>query len=247
QSQPTVEIPEPDYAELVALSNDAAVPRRELHRRLSVWQGEPVERAFQRLADQAVGLARRLGKADPRIVIEAADVRVDRAQFGSFFGELVHVVRNAFDHGVETPEERIEADKPAFGTLTLRATRRAEELELQIGDDGAGIDWEDIRQLAKSRGLPHTTQAELLDALCADGVTTRTEVTALSGRGVGMAAFRQRVSALGGRLEVRSTRGQGTTWIVRFPTSSGGGQSSHDAAGARPGVTPSVGFASRRS
>ncbi|HYQ16206.1 MAG TPA: HAMP domain-containing protein, partial [Polyangiaceae bacterium] len=107
QSEPSVEIPEQQYAELVNLSLDAALPRRELHKRLSAWQGEPVERAFRRLAEQAVSLAQRLGKAEPRVVIEAGGVRVERAQFGSLFGELVHVVRNAFDHGIETPDERV--------------------------------------------------------------------------------------------------------------------------------------------
>ncbi len=217
QGQATIEIPAKEYAELVKLSNDAAVSRRELQKRLIAWQGEPVERAFQHLADQAVALARRLGKEDLKVVIDAAGVRFDRAELGSFFAELVHVVRNAFDHGIELPEARLSRGKPAFGTLTLRAARRGEQLEFQIADDGAGIDWQQIKRAAQSKGLPHETPADLLNALCADGVTTRSEVTALSGRGVGMAAFKQRVLALGGSLEVRSVKGEGTTWLVRFP------------------------------
>jgi two-component system chemotaxis sensor kinase CheA len=218
QAQPTVEVPERDYAELVTLAADAATPRAELHRRLRSWQGEPVERAFRRLAEQTMGLARRSGRGELRVLIEAPGVRFDRAQFGSFFSELVHVVRNAFDHGIEPPEERVSRGKPAVGTLTLRASRRADELEFQIGDDGAGIDWDRVRIAAEQRGLPHASHADLLDALCADGLTTRSEVSALSGRGVGMAAFKQRVTALGGSLDVRSVRGEGTTWIARFPT-----------------------------
>ena len=217
QGQPLIEIPEHEYEQLVELAVDPAIPRRELQRRLSSWQGEPVERALRRLSDQAVGLARSLGKGELRVVIDAAGVRFDRAQFGSFFGELVHVIRNAFDHGIETPAERANQGKSAFGTLTLRAVRRADELEFQIGDDGAGIDWESIRRMARERNLPSSSHADLLAALCADGVTTRSEVSELSGRGVGMAAFRQRVTALGGSLDVRSVRGQGTTWIIRFP------------------------------
>lgn len=219
QGQALVEIPEQEYAEIVKISNDAAVPRRELHKRLSAWQGEPIERAFQRLADQTTGLSRRLGKEEPKIVIDAPGVRFDRAELGSFFSELTHVVRNAFDHGIELPEERVSRGKPAHGTLTFRAARRGEQLELQISDDGAGIDWQNIERVAKKRGMPYATEADLLNALCSDGVTTRSEVTTLSGRGVGMAAFKHRVLALGGSLEVRSVRGEGTTWLVRFPAS----------------------------
>jgi HAMP domain-containing protein/HPt (histidine-containing phosphotransfer) domain-containing protein len=238
QSQPSVEIPERDYAELVSLAVDSSVTRPELHKRLSAWQGEPVERAFRGLAEQAVALSRRMGKGDLRVAIDAGGVRFDRDKFGSFFGELVHVLRNAFDHGIEAPAERASRGKPAVGTLNLRATRRGDELEFQIGDDGAGIDWERIRSMAKSRGLPHESQADLLSALCADGVTTRAEVTALSGRGVGMAAFKQRVLALGGSLDVRSVRGEGTTWLVRFSTASAvhGARDGGGAARSSPGL-----------
>src|SRR4029079_15887931 len=114
-------------------------------------------------------------------------------------------------------EERLRAGKPAAGTLALRAATTNGQLAIEVSDDGAGIDWEGIRRVATTRGLPHRTQADLLDALCKDGVTTRSEVTTLSGRGVGMAAFRECVSGMHGTLDVRSVRGKGTTWIVRFP------------------------------
>ena len=144
-------------------------------------------------------------------------MRLDRTRFGAFFSELVHVVRNAVDHGIERPEERLKSHKPPHGTLTLRAFTTGNELDIEVEDDGAGIDWEAIRRAAKAGNLPHRTQADLLDALCQDGLTTRSEVTALSGRGVGMAAFRQRVITMHGTLEVKSTRGRGTIWRVRFP------------------------------
>jgi two-component system chemotaxis sensor kinase CheA len=219
RDQRMVEIPEKDYAELVRLVGEGQLPRRDLLTRLAAWHAEPVERAFRRLGDQAVGLARRFGKPDLRVVVEADEVRLDRARFAPLFGELIHVIRNAVDHGIERPEERVEQGKPAAGTLVLRAWIADAELGIEVSDDGAGIDWENIRRIAKSRGLPHRTPAELLDALCEDGVTTRAEVTALSGRGVGMAAFKERVTRLNGVLEVKSTRGRGTAWIARFPVS----------------------------
>jgi len=212
-----VEIPEKEYGEFVRLVSEGVVGRRELLTRLAAWQAEPVERAFRRLGDQAVALARRFGKPDLRVVVDADGLRLARARFAPFFGELVHVIRNALDHGIEAPDERVRAGKPAAGTLTLRASSTDGGLCIEIGDDGAGIDWDEIARAAKARALPHRTQAELLDALCADGVTTRNEVTALSGRGVGMAAFRERVTRMQGTLEVKSTRGRGTTWVARFP------------------------------
>ncbi len=98
-----------------------AAPRRDLLTRLAAWHAEPVERAFRRLGDQAVGLARRFGKPDLRVVVEADELRLDRARFAPLFGELIHVIRNAVDHGIERPEERVEQGKPAAGTLVLRA------------------------------------------------------------------------------------------------------------------------------
>jgi two-component system chemotaxis sensor kinase CheA len=213
----SVEIPERDYAELIALVANGAAPRRDIALKLAAFQAEPVEKAFHRLGDQALALARRFGKGDLRVVVDPGGVRLDYERFGAFFGELVHVVRNAVDHGIERPEERVQAGKTPNGTLTLTAAIERGELRLEIGDDGAGIDWESIRRAAKARGLPHRTDADLLDALCQDGVTTRTEVTTVSGRGVGMAALKQRVLALHGTLDVASVRGRGTTWILRFP------------------------------
>ena len=215
--QRMVEIPEKEYADFFHMVGDGSLPRRELLRRLAAWQAEPVERAFQRLGDQAAAIARRFGKPDLRVVVDGGGLRLDRSRFGTFFGELVHVMRNALDHGVEKPDERLRAGKPAGGTLTFRATTTNGHLTIEVSDDGAGIDWDAIRRIALTRGLPHRTQTDLLDTLCRDGVTTRDEVTTLSGRGVGMAAFRECVAGMKGNLEVRTVRGRGTTWIARFP------------------------------
>ncbi len=143
-------------------------------------------------------------------------MRLDPQQWSPFFSELGHVVRNAVDHGLEAPGERLSLGKPTLGTLVLKARVEGDQLVFEVTDDGRGIDWASIVEHAKARGLPHTTPAELVDALCADGVTTRDAADDVSGRGVGMASVRERVRTLGGRIEVRSAKGVGTSWFVRF-------------------------------
>ena len=150
------------------------------------------------------------------MIVSAEDVRLDPQYWAPFFAELVHLVRNAVDHGLEPPTERVSLGKPENGTLALRARIELDELTFEVSDDGRGIDWATILERAQERGLPHSTQAELIDALCADGVTTRDVASDVSGRGVGMASFRQRLDALSGRIDVQSAKGIGTSWFMRF-------------------------------
>ncbi|MFZ5896908.1 MAG: HAMP domain-containing protein [Myxococcota bacterium] len=226
-SQRVIEIPEAEYASLVSrLSEDVAL-RPELLHQVLAWQLEPVARPFRRLSEQAKQLARRLEKGELRVEIESNNVRLDPDTWSPFFSELIHVVRNSVDHGIETEEERRAQNKPPNGTLVLKSSISNGTLNFEIGDDGRGIDWEAIAAKAKENNLPHETHADLLEALCADGVTTRNQVSTVSGRGVGMAAVRQRVRAMGGRMEVRSVRGVGTHWIIRFPWS-------HDIPSIKP-------------
>ncbi len=219
RDQRVIEVPEAEYSSLVSrLAADSVVEKDLLHQLLS-WQLESVERPLRRLAEQATALARRLDKGELCTIIESNGVRLDADAWSPFFSELVHVIRNAVDHGLETPAEREALRKPRQGTLVLKAYTNATTLSFEIGDDGRGIDWDAIAAAAKARALPHQTPEDLLAALCSDGLTTRARVTAASGRGVGMAAIRQRIERMGGRLEVRSARNVGTTFLIRFPWS----------------------------
>jgi HPt (histidine-containing phosphotransfer) domain-containing protein/HAMP domain-containing protein len=223
-NQRVIEVPEPEYASLIARLSTGFPRHPELLQQVQSWQLEPVSRPFCRLAEQAKALARRLGKGEVATIVESGGVRLDSESWSPFFAELVHVIRNAVDHGLESPDERERLGKPLAGTLILKAERSENVLTFEIGDDGRGIDWEGIASRAKARGLPHRTREELVSALCADGITTRLQATTASGRGVGMAAVRQRVESMNGRLELRSIPGAGTTFIARFPWSA------HDAS-----------------
>jgi HAMP domain-containing protein/HPt (histidine-containing phosphotransfer) domain-containing protein len=211
----TIEVSDSDYAALVAtLARDAQF--HALDQALS-WQLEPASQSLDRLAEQARALAQRLGKGDLRVQVHADGVRLDPAVYGPLFSELGHVVRNAVDHGVEHPDERQAQGKSPDGQLVLTAEIRNNLLQLEIADDGRGIDWDSIRERGRALGLPNQTQADLLAILCRQGVTTRSDVTEISGRGVGMSAVNERVAVMHGRLQVRSSPGNGTTWTIVLP------------------------------
>jgi two-component system chemotaxis sensor kinase CheA len=212
-----IEVPEAEYMALVARVSDD--PRHiDIADQLLAWQLEPITRPLGRLAEQAKELARRLGRGDIDVVLEGNDVRLDPHVWSPFFSELVHVVRNAVDHGIESPQEREALRKKRTGTITFKARAVGKSVEFEIGDDGRGIHWEVIAERAREKGLPAATSADLLTALCSDGFTTKDQATEISGRGIGLSAVKQRVEAMNGRIEVRSKAGAGTTWIFSFPS-----------------------------
>jgi HAMP domain-containing protein/HPt (histidine-containing phosphotransfer) domain-containing protein len=210
-----IEVPEEEYSALISRLS-ASDRHSELLKQLLSWQLEPASRPLSRLAEQAKSLARRFGRGEIEVDVSGDDVRLDMHQWSPFFSELVHLVRNAVDHGLEPPSERLALGKAASGSLVLKASVEREQLTFEVSDDGRGIDWPAIVERAKSKGLPHSSQAELLDALCADGITTAANPSEISGRGVGMAALRQRLDDLSGHLEVISAAGMGTSWFMRF-------------------------------
>ncbi|MEM7244727.1 MAG: DAHL domain-containing protein [Acidobacteriota bacterium] len=191
--------------------------RHELAERAASWLLEPLEVRLQRIAEQASGLAERLGKPAVSIEIEAGDLRLDRDGWQAFWSDFVHVVRNAVDHGLESAEERLAVGKSPTGTLRLRASVDAGVFCLEVADDGRGIDWEQVRSVAIERGLPAETEQQLRDALFAEGFTTRQEANAISGRGIGMNALLAATHEHGGRVVVDSAPGRGTRMVFCFP------------------------------
>lgn len=205
---------EVERSEVEALAAGRAMTGPELRARALDWLRQPVAKRFERLASEATTIASRLGLATPTVVIHDAGIRLGDG-LSEFWSTLVHAVRNALDHGLETPEVRLAAGKPAAGTLELAARRReGHVLEISVRDDGRGIDWDAVRKAATARGVPARTPDELVAAMFSDGLSTRTAVSELSGRGVGLGALRRAVLDLGGTIEIESKPGRGT--CLRF-------------------------------
>ena len=200
--------------ELLATESPGA---RLVAARVASWTLEPVEVRMRRLAEQAQQIAQRQGKPELRVDVQTGDLRLSPDVFGPFWSALVHVVRNAVDHGIEASDARVEQGKARDGRLRFFATREDDRVVIGVSDDGAGIDWSAVAKKAEAAGLPHATRDDLVAALFASGVSTAAAVTDLSGRGVGMSAVLESVEQLGGVVEVASKRGLGTTWQFVFP------------------------------
>lgn len=181
------------------------------------WKEPPLKRRLERLGAQATNLALRLGKGQLRFVYDDGGLRLPAERWAPFWGVFAHVIRNAVDHGLEFPADRLAAGKREAGTLAVRASRHGECVEIDVEDDGRGLDWPRLRDVAKAKGLPHGCDSEVVDALFADGVTTKLEATDISGRGVGMAAVKACVAAMGGTIQVTSRSGAGTTFHFEIP------------------------------
>jgi signal transduction histidine kinase len=204
-----------EYARVLSLLHQRAP---ELHGRMLRWSWESSETCLARLSKQARALAARLAKRELVVKIEDAGTWLPPS-WRAFWASTVHLLRNAIDHGIESPEERRAAGKAEHGTLCLRALRERGHLIIEVEDDGRGIDWQAVEQRARSLGLPVGGPRELEAALFADGLSTRSEVSEWSGRGVGMSAVLANCHALGGSITIRSERQRGTCVRISIPVS----------------------------
>jgi two-component system chemotaxis sensor kinase CheA len=178
---------------------------------------DSVEDRLLRLADQARILASQAGRAPLQVTVDASPIRVPHQGWSALWSALVHVMRNAVDHGLETIAERSAANKPERATLTLRARADARAIQLEIVDDGRGVDWAAVAKRAAERGLAHATRADLQDALFSDGLSTKKRADTLSGRGIGMGAVREAARALDGHVTVESEVGEGLRIRLEIP------------------------------
>jgi len=184
----------------------------------------PVKTVFQRFPRLVRDLARSQGK-EVRLVIEGEAIELDKTILEQIGDPLVHVIRNAVDHGLEGPEERVAQGKPASGQVTLRAAHEAGGVVIEVSEDGRGIDAGKLKRKAVEKGLLTQQAADGMSEEAAfqlvflPGLTTAAQITDVSGRGVGMDVVRSNVRNLRGTVEIRSKRGRGTTFLIKLPTS----------------------------
>ena len=184
----------------------------------------PVDVVFNRLPRMVRDLAQQHGKS-VELVLEGRDVRIDKSMVEALADPLMHMVRNALDHGIEPPEERRAAFKPERAQLVLRAAQHASAVHIEIVDDGRGLDAAAIREKAVARGLVSAaeastlTDAEAFQLIFEAGLSTAAAVTETSGRGVGMDVVLTAVRRLGGDITLRSERFQGTAFTLVLPVS----------------------------
>jgi two-component system chemotaxis sensor kinase CheA len=211
-----IEIDEPQLAALEAAVRRGASTMSVLTM-IRALKLEATHGHLGHFATQARGIAARLGKTvDVRI--EGGDARVDPRHWARFWSAFHHAVRNAVDHGLESSDERVSNGKSPTGVVTLRTLVRDERFVVEIADDGRGMDWEALARKAEALGIAAATPTEIQAALFKQGVSTAAEVSDLSGRGTGLGAVQAATQRLGGRLEIQTTHGRGTTFSMSFPS-----------------------------
>src|SRR5918993_45754 len=199
-----------------------------ISRLVSAMQGEvlasrmtPVGEVFERFPRLVRDLSRELGK-QIRFDMEGQEIELDRSVLDEIGDPLLHLIRNAADHGIESPEERVASGKPAEGRILLSATRERNSVALRVTDDGRGIDRKLILAKARREGaaveeVDTLTDDLLVRVLARPGFSTAQTVSGVSGRGVGVDVAMTRVRALGGTLEVRTDLRRGSTFLIRVP------------------------------
>ncbi|PKN32609.1 MAG: chemotaxis protein CheA [Deltaproteobacteria bacterium HGW-Deltaproteobacteria-19] len=180
----------------------------------------PIKQTFQRMSRLIRDLAKGNGK-NVGVEMEGEDTEIDRNMVDEIYNPLVHLVRNAVDHGLETPEERLQTDKPEKGLVRLKAYHRGGNIIIEIADDGRGLNREKIIRKAEKSGLitggEVMTDQEVFRLILLPGLSTAEKVTDVSGRGVGMDVVKQAVEKLRGKIEIESRQGEGTRFVTSFP------------------------------
>ncbi len=183
---------------------------------------QPIGRLFQKYPRIARDLARQLGK-DVELALVGEETEVDKTMIEDLADPLVHLVRNAVDHGVESPEERLAAGKPTKSIVRLEARQEGDHIVLIIADDGRGMSPERIRAKAIEKGLIREEEANTLDdrqslnLIFLPGFSTMAQASSVSGRGVGMDVVKTNIQKLNGSVEIRSEPGKGSVFLISLP------------------------------
>jgi two-component system, chemotaxis family, sensor kinase CheA len=180
----------------------------------------PIRQTFQRMSRLIRDLAKKSGKI-VNVEMVGEETEIDRNMVDEIYNPLVHMVRNAVDHGLETPEERVNAGKSEKGAISLRAYHRGGNIVIEISDDGRGLNKQKILEKALEKGVVsdpgEVSDQEIYKMILLPGLSTADKITDVSGRGVGMDVVKQSVEKLRGKMDIESRPGHGTTFITRFP------------------------------
>jgi two-component system chemotaxis sensor kinase CheA len=183
---------------------------------------QPIGRLFQKYPRIARDLARGLGK-DVELVLSGEETEIDKTMIEDLSDPIIHLIRNAVDHGVEQPEERLAAGKPEKSIVRLEARQEGDHIVIVVADDGRGMNPEKLRAKALEKGLITGEEANLMDErqsynlVFLPGFSTANQVSDVSGRGVGMDVVRTNILKLNGTIDIRSIQGQGTSFMISLP------------------------------
>ena len=179
----------------------------------------PMSFVFNRFPRVVRDLSAKLDK-EVDLVIEGSSAEIDKGLIEKLVDPLTHLVRNSIDHGIELPAKRLAAGKPQVGKVTLKAEQGGGSILISIVDDGAGLDKQKILEKAKQNGIEthdKMPDSDIWKLIFAAGFSTATEVTDVSGRGVGMDVVKQNIESIGGQVEIESELGKGSRFIIRLP------------------------------
>ncbi|MGA0605886.1 chemotaxis protein CheA [Phenylobacterium sp. VNQ135] len=193
---------------------------REIQDSVMAIRAQPVKSVFQRMPRLVREVASATGK-QVRLVTEGEGTEVDKTVIERLTDPLTHMIRNAIDHGLEKPEQRIEAGKPAEGVVRLSALHRSGRIVIEVADDGGGINRARVKAIAVEKGLiaadAQLSDEEIDNLIFMPGFSTADAVSDISGRGVGMDVVRRSIQELGGRISINSRPGEGSTFIMSLP------------------------------
>ncbi len=209
-------------AALLAAAQRLNLLTSELQEGVAKARMQPIDSVWRKFPRLVRDLKVQCGK-QVRLQMDGKDTELDKAILEAIKDPLTHSIRNAIDHGIETPEARLAAGKPAEGLLLLRAFHENGQVNIEISDDGAGIDLNRVRERAIDRHLVTPEGARLMDdqevlnLIFLPGFSTATAITSISGRGVGMDVVRTNIEKAGGTVDIRTQSGRGTTIQLRIP------------------------------
>jgi len=180
----------------------------------------PIEKTFQKMIRLVRDLSKKSGKK-VQLIMHGEDTEIDRNMVEELYDPLVHMIRNAIDHGIEMPEDRKEKGKPETGTIELLAYHKGGNIVIEIKDDGQGLNKNKILKKARENGLiseeEELSETEIYQLIFKPGFSTAEKVTDVSGRGVGMDVVKKALEKLRGKVEIKSEVGKGTTFIIKLP------------------------------